>query len=303
VVSTLNNLEQIFQTLARLPTELSFELFLHDGKGGAGEEEGQARVSTSSSASDNLEANDEENGEERGNTPTPPMAESLAAALDHADVVIYTILETMQDKVRHIKKLLSEAYMLMNESPYSAQAGLKEAHVSLGLVAGVAAHGGRHVAAALLSGRKGRRGEQTLLAVRAIMDVTFKTALCLAFRGNYSRCLHVFWESLLAELSEHADASSGVSECRSRAGNAWHSISARRFPWDFGFLIRFPPFPLNCTAQEKEPIFFDRLHEALQILAEFFFADGRGIMGPKLYTPNFNKLDMQFSLNGVSDNR
>ncbi len=52
--------------------------------------------------------------------------------------------------------------------------------------------------------------------------------------------------------------------------------------------------------QEKDPIFFDRLHESLQILSEFFFADGRGIMGPKLYTPNFNRLDIEFSLNGVS---
>ncbi len=53
--------------------------------------------------------------------------------------------------------------------------------------------------------------------------------------------------------------------------------------------------------QEKDPIFFDRLHESLQILSEFFFADGRGIMGPKLYTPNFNRLDIEFSLNGVRE--
>ena len=45
-------------------------------------------------------------------------------------------------------------------------------------------------------------------------------------------------------------------------------------------------------------LFFDRLHEALQILAEFFFAGG--LMGAKLYTENFNKLDVEFALQGVS---
>ena len=40
------------------------------------------------------------------------------------------------------------------------------------------------------------------------------------------------------------------------------------------------------------PLFFDRLHEALQVLSEFFYADGKGIQGKKLYTENFNKLDI-----------
>lgn len=48
------------------------------------------------------------------------------------------------------------------------------------------------------------------------------------------------------------------------------------------------------------PLFFDRLHEALQMLAEFFYADGRGLNDEaKLYTENFNKLDVEFNLNGV----
>ena len=47
-------------------------------------------------------------------------------------------------------------------------------------------------------------------------------------------------------------------------------------------------------------MFFDRLHEALQMLAEFFYADGRGLSDEaKLYTENFNKLDVEFNLNGV----
>lgn len=48
------------------------------------------------------------------------------------------------------------------------------------------------------------------------------------------------------------------------------------------------------------PMFFDRLHEALQILSEFFYADGAGLSEGKLYTDNFNELNIQFSLNGVS---
>lgn len=54
------------------------------------------------------------------------------------------------------------------------------------------------------------------------------------------------------------------------------------------------------SSQEKSPLFFDRLHEGLQILSEFFYADGCGLTDGKLHTDNFNKLDIEFSLNGVS---
>lgn len=53
------------------------------------------------------------------------------------------------------------------------------------------------------------------------------------------------------------------------------------------------------SRQEKQPIFFDRLHEALLLLKEFFNADGKGIDGAKLYTDSFKRLDIQLSLNGV----
>jgi len=45
--------------------------------------------------------------------------------------------------------------------------------------------------------------------------------------------------------------------------------------------------------------FFHRLHEALQLLAEFFMADGRGLLGPKLYTEQYHEIEIFFSLNKV----
>ncbi len=52
--------------------------------------------------------------------------------------------------------------------------------------------------------------------------------------------------------------------------------------------------------QEKTPVFFDRLHEALQLTSEFFYADGRGLAGTKLYCDTFSRLSTEFFLNGVS---
>ncbi len=90
-------------------------------------------------------------------------------------------------------------------------------------------------------------------------------------KGNYVRCLHVAWESTLSELGEH------------------HAQSVGHAPSQ------------DIETGEKSTantLFFDRLHEALQVLAEFFFADGRGLVGAKLYTETFNKLDVDFALAG-----
>ncbi len=62
-----------------------------------------ARASTSSSNSGKDAANDPEpNGDladqDQGEPPQSPM-ELVSSALDHVDIVIYTVLETLQGKV------------------------------------------------------------------------------------------------------------------------------------------------------------------------------------------------------------
>ena len=48
------------------------------------------------------------------------------------------------------------------------------------------------------------------------------------------------------------------------------------------------------------PHFFDRLHEAMEILVEFFALDGSGLAGRKLYTEQYHEVEMFFNLNKVS---
>ena len=52
--------------------------------------------------------------------------------------------------------------------------------------------------------------------------------------------------------------------------------------------------------QERMPHFFDRLHEAMEILVEFFTLDGSGLTGRKLYTEQYHEVEIFFSLNKVS---
>ena len=47
------------------------------------------------------------------------------------------------------------------------------------------------------------------------------------------------------------------------------------------------------------PHFFDRLHEAMEILVEFFGMDGSGLAGRKLYTDQYHEVEMFFNLNKV----
>jgi hypothetical protein len=49
------------------------------------------------------------------------------------------------------------------------------------------------------------------------------------------------------------------------------------------------------------PHFFDRLHEAMEILVEFFTLDGSGLTGRKLYTDQYHEVEMFFNLNKVTD--
>ncbi|TRY68734.1 hypothetical protein TCAL_10740 [Tigriopus californicus] len=202
VVITLNNLEHILQYICLIPKELNFE---EDTKG-----------SMDSNDSDNFE-------EERLSCSLGDqggfLADLIATACDYTDIVIYTVLETLQGK---LEDGLRKHIFHLAWSPESLP--------TMDAIAPLMAYLDKHIQA---------------------LNAKF-------LRGNYIRCLHVVWESVLAELREHSDASTG----------------------------------------EKMPMFFDRLHEALQILSEFFYADGAGLSEGKLYTDNFNELDIQFSLNG-----
>lgn len=78
--------------------------------------------------------------------------------------------------------------------------------------------------------------------------------------GNFLRSLHVLWDSVLFQLKEHTDTSNG----------------------------------------EKMPLFYDRLHEALQILSDYFLSDGRGLEPERLYNDCYRDLDVIFGLAKMS---
>ena len=61
------------------------------------------------------------------------------------------------------------------------------------------------------------------------------------------RTLHITWETVMAQLREHADRETG----------------------------------------EKMPLFYDRLYEALQILSEYFSCDEKGLESQRLYGESF----------------
>ena len=48
------------------------------------------------------------------------------------------------------------------------------------------------------------------------------------------------------------------------------------------------------------PLFYDRLHEALQILSEYFLSDGRGLDPERLYNDCYRDLDVIFGLAKLS---
>jgi len=96
----------------------------------------------------------------------------------------------------------------------------------------------------------------------------------------WNRCLYVIWGSVLRELKEHAGATT-VSE------DSWFYL----YYLVFESLVVF--------WKDRMATFFHRLHEALQLLAEFFMADGRGLLGPKLYTEQYHEIEIFFSLNKV----
>ena len=90
MVSTLNNLEHVLQYISLLPTDLEFEFIA-------------TRQSVSSTASETApgeEASGSNNDlvEELQNEDLA-LYNTISNALDHMDMVIYTVLETLQTKV------------------------------------------------------------------------------------------------------------------------------------------------------------------------------------------------------------
>ena len=61
-------------------------------------------------------------------------------------------------------------------------------------------------------------------------------------------------------------------------------------------LTKFPYF------QEKTLLFYNRFHEAVLILLEFFRNDGQGLSGELLITPTYTNMELMFSLHKVSIN-
>ena len=51
--------------------------------------------------------------------------------------------------------------------------------------------------------------------------------------------------------------------------------------------------------QDKTLLFYNRFHEAVLILLEFFRNDGQGLSGELLITPNYTNLELMFSLHKV----
>ncbi len=108
-VYTLNNLEQVFQCLAALQGDFNLD-----------QEDEQddflqpARVSVSSMASSIASSNHEDSDVATSPAPaataasvTPavvagqPLMQNLMEALDHVDMIAYTLLESLQPKVTH----------------------------------------------------------------------------------------------------------------------------------------------------------------------------------------------------------
>ena len=56
----------------------------------------------------------------------------------------------------------------------------------------------------------------------------------------------------------------------------------------------------NGDLQEKMPLFYDRLHEALHILSEYFLCDGHGLDPDRLYNDCYRELDIIFGLAKMS---
>ncbi|XP_023321251.1 BAI1-associated protein 3 [Eurytemora carolleeae] len=72
--------------------------------------------------------------------------------------------------------------------------------------------------------------------------------------GNFRRCLVVLWQAILERLREHTDPSTG----------------------------------------EKTQLFYDRLHDGVQILSEYFQCDGKGLKQEEIYNQSYANIDMVF---------
>ena len=105
----LNNLEQVFQTLSRVPADFNFD-----------PSAGRASVSSASTSDNgnNNNGNGNEDGEEQGEeqmanhggdeeAAEAALVETLANALDGVDVVAYTVLETLQARVRRTSRFVA----------------------------------------------------------------------------------------------------------------------------------------------------------------------------------------------------
>ena len=55
----------------------------------------------------------------------------------------------------------------------------------------------------------------------------------------------------------------------------------------------------NIYFQEKTLVFYNRFHEAVLILLEFFRNDGQGLSGELLITPTYTNMELMFSLHKV----
>ncbi len=97
VVRTLNNLEQVFQTVSRLPYQMGIDANAEANNNNGSDKVPRASTSSSNSAcggSDGGDNNVDNDGGERS-----PM-ELVSSALDHLDIVVYTVLETLQGKLQ-----------------------------------------------------------------------------------------------------------------------------------------------------------------------------------------------------------
>lgn len=84
MVLTLNNLEHVLQYMSLLPADLDIDL-------------SSSRISVSSANSDSL--SDETKTPEGVEEQDCELFTKLSTALDHMDMIIYTVLETLQGKV------------------------------------------------------------------------------------------------------------------------------------------------------------------------------------------------------------
>ena len=121
----MNNLEQVFQSVAALPAELNFDGGEHSANGNSGGANDRASVSSNASSDGHNSHNgnggvnhetfehcslgqSNSNGSNSGGgsaddaaaTATEQnLSAAVGAALDYVDVVIYSVLETLQGKV------------------------------------------------------------------------------------------------------------------------------------------------------------------------------------------------------------